>query len=390
MSAKPYSRRRILWYISVAGLLTLFTRILFVMYGQDMNDHGFVLGDWLTNFQDGGFKRRGLGGSFFFLLQDLTGVSLQMLVFLFQALFYAVFFFFLLKLLKPQFVDVPLFLFWWSPVVLLMFLNDTEVLGRKEVLLFALLPLYGHFLTRGPMAPGVTAAFCLALSLIMLLHEGLVFYLPYFILLRRLLQRDSRLFAPEDLAFALSMGLPLLAVVLWSSQVENGSSIAILLSRGVDFTKVDSVFSYDHSTSDTERISKTFFSSGVQYIWAYLYGMWLLYLTIPAILRKTLLAGFLACFIFSLPFFYIAIDWGRYLMIHFILSGVVLLSMLSSDPSLMPEERPLTRWQTALFAFLLICNLGLRMRHYSRGLYLYKDRFRAVRDMMLGPGKPTR
>lgn len=388
MSITTISRRRILWCLSVGGLLIYFTWVLYCMYQYDMSGHGYILGDWLTNFQDGGFKRRGLGGSFLFMLQDLTGVSLQMLVFFVQSLAYLVFLYFLLNLLKPQFVDAPLFLFIWSPVALLMFWNDPNVLGRKEVLLFALLPLYNHFLARGRVTPVVTAAFCLTLCVFTLLHEGLVFYLPYFMLLRRLHQRDRRLFAVEDFAFAASMAIPLAAIVLWSGEVENGSSIDILRARGVELHR-NNVFTYNHGKSDSDRLASSFFHTEIHYIWAYLYGMWLLYLSVPVALKRALMSGFLACFVFSLPFFFIAIDWGRYIMIHFILSLVVLLSMLSSNPSLMPEERPLTRWQTALFAFLLMCNVSLRMRHFSKGFSLHKDRLRPVRDMILGPKNPA-
>uniref|UniRef100_A0AAU6WPZ0 Uncharacterized protein n=1 Tax=Chryseobacterium endophyticum TaxID=1854762 RepID=A0AAU6WPZ0_9FLAO len=35
-------------------------------YYYNFKDDGYILADWLINYQDGGFKRRGLSGSFFF------------------------------------------------------------------------------------------------------------------------------------------------------------------------------------------------------------------------------------------------------------------------------------------------------------------------------------
>lgn len=382
MSATTFSRRRILWYISVGGLLTLFSWILYITYKQDMRGHGFVLGDWLTNFMDGGFKRRGLAGSVLFLLQDLTGVSLQVLVFTVQALAYAVFFFCLIRCLRPDVMNLPLFLLIWSPVTLMLFVNDLAVFGRKEVLLMALFGLYTCFVKAGRASAFVTAAFCLSLSAMTLIHEGLVFYIPYFILFRRVFQRDHRLLAWEDLAFLLSVAIPSVAIVLWSAAVENGSSLSILRARGVELTPVN-VFSFDHSISDTERLAGSFLRVEIHYIWAYLYGMLLVYLSTPIASRRVLLPAFAGCMLFSLPLFYMALDWGRYLMIHFVLMLQVLVALLSSDGSLVPQHRPLGRVRLAFFSVLLMCNMGFRIMHVRKGFSLNKPLFWSVRSLVL-------
>jgi hypothetical protein len=41
----------------------------------------YTQGDWLINYQDGGFKRRGLSGSIMFFLQDISALRLQSIVF---------------------------------------------------------------------------------------------------------------------------------------------------------------------------------------------------------------------------------------------------------------------------------------------------------------------
>jgi hypothetical protein len=35
----------------------------------NLKDDGYILADWLINYEDGGFKRRGLSGSFFLLFR---------------------------------------------------------------------------------------------------------------------------------------------------------------------------------------------------------------------------------------------------------------------------------------------------------------------------------
>ena len=68
--------------VAFAVLAVVYLYTVFFTYIHNRNSEGYILGDWLINYQDGGFKRRGLSGSFFFLLQDFTGLSLNVLVFL--------------------------------------------------------------------------------------------------------------------------------------------------------------------------------------------------------------------------------------------------------------------------------------------------------------------
>ncbi|MEG2333179.1 hypothetical protein, partial [Chryseobacterium sp.] len=57
--------------INVLIIATAVFALVFTFIHNQKSD-GYILGDWLINYQDGGFKRRGLSGSFFFLIQDFT------------------------------------------------------------------------------------------------------------------------------------------------------------------------------------------------------------------------------------------------------------------------------------------------------------------------------
>ena len=72
----------------------LFLWIGFHLYVFDKQAHGFILGDWLVNYHDGGFKRRGLSGSLFFIIQDITGIKLILLIYGAQMALYFTFFIF--------------------------------------------------------------------------------------------------------------------------------------------------------------------------------------------------------------------------------------------------------------------------------------------------------
>ena len=67
-------------------------------------ENGYTLGDWLINYHDGGFKRRGLSGSFFIKFYDIFGFSLKKIVFYFQSALNLVFVvYFFLLILKRHF-----------------------------------------------------------------------------------------------------------------------------------------------------------------------------------------------------------------------------------------------------------------------------------------------
>jgi hypothetical protein len=79
MISRFNSKIFIYFLIAITAIYTLAFTFL-----HNVRSDGYILGDWLVNYQDGGFKRRGLSGSFFFLLQDMTGVKLNILVYIFQ------------------------------------------------------------------------------------------------------------------------------------------------------------------------------------------------------------------------------------------------------------------------------------------------------------------
>src|SRR6185436_17916032 len=46
--------------------------------------NGFITGDWLINYEDGGFKRRGLSGTILFFIQDITHLKLTWIIYSIQ------------------------------------------------------------------------------------------------------------------------------------------------------------------------------------------------------------------------------------------------------------------------------------------------------------------
>lgn len=89
-------------FITNMGLLLTFVFIFYKLFRINYQNHPYILGDWLINYYDGGFKRRGLSGIFVFFIQDILNIDIQMIVFMIQISFYTLFFIFLFLILKEK------------------------------------------------------------------------------------------------------------------------------------------------------------------------------------------------------------------------------------------------------------------------------------------------
>lgn len=125
--------------IFILSVMILFHRIMSNLYHLDIiTKDGWSFADWLINYEDGGFKRRGISGSLFFYLQDWFSISLDWGVFIFQGLIYFSFFYFLVKIVLKNRFNVMILALFYTPLCFLFYYNDFAISGRKEVILFAI------------------------------------------------------------------------------------------------------------------------------------------------------------------------------------------------------------------------------------------------------------
>jgi len=137
--------------------------------------------DWLINYQ-GGFIRRGFVGELLFKAQNFLSLDLDILVLGFVALLYLVLTIVLIKsvkFLENSKIDILIFL---SPGFFLYPIMNSEIIGRKEIFLFAILGLFIFFekYVKDRYLLGITLLIVLVLSLT---HTGLLFYSPYLLFL---------------------------------------------------------------------------------------------------------------------------------------------------------------------------------------------------------------
>jgi hypothetical protein len=165
------------------GLYLLFVATVSTAYGflNARRGSGWAMGEWLTNYS-GGFIRRGLVGEAVLLLGQATGIKLIWIAFGLQVAVYLIFLwcvYLLTEKLRWGWMVVALLL---SPATLSFIVLDPPNGFKKEILLFAALAFVICVLLYSRSRDWQLAVLLSILGVVLVLsHEPLVFYLPYFL-----------------------------------------------------------------------------------------------------------------------------------------------------------------------------------------------------------------
>lgn len=317
----------IYFLIAVTAIYTLAFTLAF-----NLKDDGYILADWLINYEDGGFKRRGLSGSFFFILQDITGLSLNYIVYFFQFIIISMFFWWYTKLISYKITDLLYLSLLLSSIGFVGLLNTVTYVGKKEFIVFLLFTYFVYLLDHDKLSKYKEYVFCLLLFISTLLHEVTLFYVPYFAI--ALYMKDGKLEIKRYLKYFIAVIIPAAAIILFGKNVNEGMSLEILNRRGVHPTYGIFYWNIDERLYIKEHLNEYllyFISLGIS---VFHIGYYLKYLND----RKILYILLIGAFIFSLPLFYLAIDWGRWMYIHMILMMVLFAMMLKKGNSIYAYE----------------------------------------------------
>lgn len=360
--------------------------------------HGYVIADWLIDFS-GGFVRRGLGGYFTLHLSDWLGLEANFTVNLLQIFFYLVYMVLMFQLIKRKQLDIWFLILLLSPVTLLFPIVDVCAVGRKEIILFSLFGGYLLCLTKGWMRSGLlTGFFAIALLIATFFHELIFFYTPYFILaayIQSAKEGSTFRFKAPLLLISGSL-LAIVPLFLFGKSIDGPAICAQLTGRGLDERICSGILT--GPTEYTVRyIVEQAWSSG--YFTSY--GLALLLGLIPFVLfvyysRSTLvtvkqfLLVFSLLFLFSAPLFVLAVDWGRWINIHFVLllftATLFLKDRLPADtwkneylhiPDLWKSATSSSKLiNNAVFIAICFCYLSFwQMRHFNSFPVFYTDRY---------------
>ncbi|WP_295199676.1 hypothetical protein [uncultured Chryseobacterium sp.] len=319
-------------YLLIA-VTALYTLVFTLIY--NLKDDGYILADWLINYQDGGFKRRGLSGSFFFILQDMTGLRLNYLVYFFQLAIISSFFWYYTKLIRYKRTDLLYLSLLLSSIGFVGLLNTVTYVGKKEFIVFLMFTVFVYLLDHQRLSEKKEYLFCFFLLISTLLHEVTVFFIPYFAI--ALYLNTGKLEYRRYIKYFLAVGIPAIAIFMFGKNVNEGQSLKILSERGVH--PVYGIFYWNINERDyIIQHSKEYILYGVSLIIsAFHLAYYLKFLTG----RKLLSILLIGAFLFSLPLFYLAIDWGRWMYIHMMLM-IILFGLSLRNGQSVWDYQPVT------------------------------------------------
>ncbi|SKC01828.1 hypothetical protein SAMN05660477_02431 [Soonwooa buanensis] len=333
----------------VAYLITIATAVytLAFTFLHNKKSDGYILGDWLINYQDGGFKRRGLSGSFFFLLQDLTGFPLNYLVFGFQLVIIVSFFFVYFKIIKNRKLDLLYISLMLSSVGFVGLFNCVDYAGKKEFIIFLLFALLVFWLINNKLTKTKEWIIVLGLFITMFLHEIALFFVPYFVI--ALYLKEEKFELKRYIKYFAAVFIPAVLIVLFGKEINEGHSLAILKERGVVFTR--GIFFWD--INEREYIKNAF----DDYRWYFLSLAISIFHVIFYLKTEKIckIVGWmiLGAFLFSLPLFVLAIDWGRWMYIHMMFL-IIMFPILIKPTKTIWEYFPIQLNKTYLITFVII------------------------------------
>ena len=286
--------------------------------------------DWLINYQ-GGFIRRGFIGELLFKIQNLLSFDLDILVLYFVILLYLILTIVLIKSIKyleNSKIDILIFL---SPGFFLYPIMNSEIIGRKEILLFAILGLFVFFekYLKDRYLLGVTIFIILVLSLT---HTGLLFYSPYllFLFLMIKISRNQKISFLE--IFIMTISLLIIFSLIYFNQGSKSQVIEICSSIK-NFVKDDCVnrgqFIWLY-TPVTEYIDvKSKLNLSTNFI-IYLTSLFFVFISFSIKLYSAKFksnndlinsinpfTAFFLLFLCTIPIYITGIDWGRYISMSY-------------------------------------------------------------------------
>ena len=316
------------FFIGLLILAFIFQILKFYTFYEEYSDWQYA--DWLINYQ-GGFIRRGLIGELLLQIHHFLSINLDILVFCFVVFLYSILLILLIKSVKyleTSKIDTLIFL---SPGFFLYPIMNSEVIGRKEILLFVILGSF-VFLEKYLKDKYLLLITLISILVISLTHTGLLFYSQYLVFLYFVisLSRNKKISFSEILIIAIY----LLVLFLFLSSSESSKLQVLEICNSIkDFVKNDCVnrgqffWLYRPMTEYfdvklTLDLESNFFIYSLSLFLVFVFISIKLYFSkfksennFLDVLNPFVI--FLILFVFTIPIYVVGIDWGRYISMSF-------------------------------------------------------------------------
>jgi len=315
----------------------LSTFSLIKLFDNSINLDTYEYGEWLINYQSG-FIRRGIVGEAIYKLSYIFNNNIQISFFIilsFICLLYYRLNYILLKNIKFDFLNIFII---FSPLFYLFFVIINGVGIRKEILLYVFYLWYLTELSSKNFNEKKIWKFIYIFPLLLLIHEGLFFYLPYlFLPILFLVKKDKyKNFIFHSLVL---VGLSvIMMIVLYFFKGSESSTLQICESlrnhAPTGCAERGPIFALQHDVlKDQANRSMLFFYFDADYKSWLGYIVYVFYSFVPLFLifyylntknKYFYLIIYFLTLGFSFPLFHVAEDWSRWFSIHFHLTAFLI------------------------------------------------------------------
>ncbi|VXA99002.1 MULTISPECIES: hypothetical protein [Chryseobacterium] len=364
-----FAKKNNLFLLYCFFLIVIFFYVVLKLYGKaTLHIHEWTMSDWLVNYEDGGFKRRGITGTAFFAVQDLLSIPLPFQVFIVQIVFYILIFFSYYKLLIVKKIDWNVLVLLCSPLCFMYFPINLSYSGKREIILFAL----AAYFAIGKMTVFKERVFLVLFCMGLLIHEMFYFFLPFFIAIH-IFKTGEKKYTFWMLFFVLStiiMGI----MFFFGKEINCGSSLEIIRKRGVVFGE-NNIFIYNF-WEGVEIIKNEITSYSLFILELVIEVSMFLYYVFLFYRNKfyTLLKFIIASLIWVMPLYFLGIDWYRWNHIYSMLLLIIVIMSLPDN-----ENRDKVSFSQNIFIKkLLVINIlffiffFIHMQYDARGFSLQK------------------
>lgn len=396
-----FGKRLLATLLSSAG----FVYLVLATYARQ-TAHPWMAGEWLISYGDG-FQRRGLSGAVILWVSDALVINPLWLVLGVQVLLMFSSLLIVFSLLTLKDIPVIFVATTLGPMGILYFLVDPYVVGRKEVALYLFAILWFLFQVRATdenrnsRRDDLTLVlFSLSFSVLVLIHEGFVFFSPLLFSIFFILNLRGRVFLRSWLVkSAASIALPAVAVSAAILMSDNTSTFQgqcspltdrglpeVICSGAIDWSTRAGVSGLVYSLSEVSKIVSG--SIGYLVIAVLYWGLFVIQIRLfqsPQSRGKGLdlsIVGLGTLVALSLPIFIIAADWGRYMSMVFTILSLAFLVAHQKLFSL-PEPNEGGQWKGIESPFQYLNPKGLVIGfvivfHFLVGIDSYGGAYNSV------------
>lgn len=325
-----------------------------------LNKGGWYFGEWIINYQDGGFKRRGLLGTLFIWINELTDIKLEHIVFAFIFLLYTVFFSLLFKLFWKEKNNLLVVMLVLLPVGFGMMVKDPNIASKKEILFFFLYLVYILCLRSKVFIKDITITFFIIIAL--LTHEAAFFYLPFVGLAYFMKNGGSSISKIKKIILYQFFPSVIIMLLLYKFgiDIKTENTVSFFKAHGLTLSEMG-IFDYD-TNFDVLGHYKGHFYDYQTYAISILLGTLAFHIYCKFNKVKINFIFLAIQIVFLLPLFYMAVDWGRWVNIFFSLLTIFIA---------LEQKLVLSRKQEIIAFVLILFNLTWKMLLITQGFLTF-------------------